>query len=202
MKKNYVVDTNVLLHDPQAIFKFEDNELLIPIYVIEEIDTFKRDSSERGRNAREVVRLLDGLRAEGGCLSEGVALGEGGVLTVYVPRKKPTLEVALNPSSGDHAILKTAIQIRDQHPKERTIFVTMDVSLRIRADALGLETQAYENQRVDPKQLESEVAEVVVSEEEMAVFFKEGSLKVGENPHLIANTSVMLRTGKVGERTG
>ena len=66
MKKRYVLDTNVLLHDPQSIFKFEDNDVIIPIYVIEEIDTFKRDSGERGRNARTVVRNLDGLRDAGG----------------------------------------------------------------------------------------------------------------------------------------
>ena len=72
MKKNYVLDTNVLLHDPHAIFKFEDNDLFLPIYVIEEIDQFKRDSNERGRNARTVSRLLDGLRAKGP-LSGGVS---------------------------------------------------------------------------------------------------------------------------------
>ena len=62
MKKNYVLDTNVLLHDPYAIFKFEDNDLILPIYVIEEIDQFKRDSNERGRNARTICRLLDAQR--------------------------------------------------------------------------------------------------------------------------------------------
>ena len=75
MKKNYVLDTNVLLHDPYAIFKFEDNDLILPIYVIEEIDQFKRDSNERGRNARTVSRLLDALRNKGP-LSGGVSLDE------------------------------------------------------------------------------------------------------------------------------
>ena len=65
MKKNYVLDTNVLLHDPHAIFKFDDNDVIIPIYVIEEVDQFKREGSERGRNARHVVRLLDELREHG-----------------------------------------------------------------------------------------------------------------------------------------
>ena len=60
--KNFVLDTNVLLYDPQAIFKFEDNDVVIPIYVIEEVDQFKRESTERGRNARSISRLLDGLR--------------------------------------------------------------------------------------------------------------------------------------------
>ena len=71
MKKNYVLDTNVLLHDPGSIFRFDDNNVIIPIYVIEEVDQFKREGSERGRNARQVVRLLDELRDSGGSLSRG-----------------------------------------------------------------------------------------------------------------------------------
>ena len=89
MKKNYVLDTNILLHDPSAIFKFEDNHVIIPIYVIEEVDQFKREGSERGRNARQVVRLLDDLRDAGGALSKGVPLKSGGMLRVAVPPRVP-----------------------------------------------------------------------------------------------------------------
>src|SRR5262245_63346002 len=74
--KHFVLDTNVLLHDPRAILQFADNEVVIPIFVLEEIDTFKKEASERGRNAREVARMLDGLRSNGGRLSDGVPLPE------------------------------------------------------------------------------------------------------------------------------
>ncbi|MEO6572992.1 MAG: PIN domain-containing protein, partial [Polyangiaceae bacterium] len=80
MKKNYVLDTNILLHDPQAIFKFEDNDVIIPIFCIEEVDQFKREGSERGRNARQIARVLDDLREAGGSLSKGVPLKSGGTL--------------------------------------------------------------------------------------------------------------------------
>jgi len=159
MKKNYVLDTNVLLHDPHAIFKFEDNDLFLPIYVIEEIDQFKRDSNERGRNARTVSRLLDALRVKGP-LSGGVALSDEGTLRVFVPQTRAELPIALNPGSGDHAILQTALSIRDSHPDTPTIFVTMDVNLRIRGDALGLTTESYENQAVDFEHLESGTIEL------------------------------------------
>jgi PhoH-like ATPase len=202
MKKNYVLDTNVLLHDPQSIFKFEDNDLLIPIYVIEEIDTFKRDAGERGRNARAVVRNLDSLREVGGCLSDGVPVGEGGTLRVHVPDKRPILSIALNPSSGDHAILQTALDLRDASPEKPTIFVTMDVSLRIRADALGLETQAYENQSVDPGTLESAITELIVSQKELETFFKAGFLEPEGEVTVPANASVMLRGPGPQDRTG
>ncbi len=202
MKKNYVLDTNVLLHDPHSIFKFEDNDLLIPIYVIEEIDTFKRDSAERGRNARTVVRLLDGLREQHGCLSNGVPVGDGGTLRVFVPREKPVLSIALNPASGDHAIMQTALNLRDSDANQRTVFVTMDVSLRIRADALGLETQAYENQTVDPDALESDIAEVEVTAEKLDEFFRQGSVELDSERQLPENGSIMLRGPGTTTRTG
>lgn len=202
MKKNYVLDTNVLLHDPNSIFKFEDNDLLIPIYVIEEIDTFKRDTAERGRNARTVVRLLDGLREQHGCLSHGVPVGDGGSLRVYVPTSRPVLSIALNPSSGDHAILQTALNLRDADPDKRTVFVTMDVSLRIRADALGLDTQAYENQTVDPDALESNITDLEVTADQLDTFFRQGSIELSSDNPPPANGSVMLRGPGAGTRTG
>jgi PhoH-like ATPase len=201
MKKNYVLDTNVLLHDPQCIYKFEDNDLLIPIYVIEEIDNFKRDAGERGRNARQVVRNLDALREKGGSLSHAVPVGDGGSLRVFVPGKKSVLSIALNPSSGDNAILQAALDIRDQAPDKPTVFVTMDVSLRIRADALGLATQAYENQTVDPESLESAVFDLVVSSAQMETFFREGRVDV-DAPDIPTNGSVMLRGPGAQDRTG
>ena len=84
--KIFVLDTNVLLHDPQAIFKFEENTVVIPIYVIEEVDQFKKELSERGRNARLIARTLDELREQNGhSLQEGVDIAEGGQLIITTP---------------------------------------------------------------------------------------------------------------------
>ncbi len=83
MRKNYVLDTNVVLYDPRALFKFEDNDVILPIYVIEEIDQFKREGTERGRNARTFSRLLDEQRSRAtgnptGLLSRGLPLESAG----------------------------------------------------------------------------------------------------------------------------
>lgn len=83
MKKTYVLDTNVLIHDPKALFSFADNDVVVPIYVIEEIDTLKRADGERGRNARVVARAIDDLRSKGS-LVEGVSLNNGGNLFVEI----------------------------------------------------------------------------------------------------------------------
>ncbi len=183
MKKNYVLDTNILLHDPYAIFRFDDNNVIIPIYVIEEVDQFKREGSERGRNARHVVRLLDELREQGGSLSKGVTIKSGGTLTVKVPTKRPELPSAIDKAAMDNAILQTAFDVREQDGGRPTVFVTMDTNLRIRADALGMVAETYENQRVEPQRVETGVMEIEVSADEIDSFFQEG--KLTPPPHLI-----------------
>jgi PhoH-like ATPase len=181
VKKNYVLDTNILLHDPHAIFRFDDNNVVIPIYVIEEVDQFKREGSERGRNARHVVRLLDDLREQGGSLSKGVQIKSGGILTVAVPTKRPELPSAIDKAAMDNAILQTAFDIREQDGGRPTVFVTMDTNLRIRADALGMVAETYENQRVEPQKLDNGVTEIEVSADEIDAFFQDGKLAPAAN---------------------
>jgi PhoH-like ATPase len=192
MKKNYVLDTNVLLHDPQAIFRFEDNNVIIPIYVIEEVDQFKREGSERGRNARSIARLLDELRERGGSLSKGVPLDSGGVLRVAVPSKRLALPSAIDHTAMDQAILQTAFDVRENDAGRVTIFVTMDTNLRIRADALGMVAQTYENQRVEFDRLNSGIVDLEMDGGEVDTFFREGRVAPRE-PAPAPNTCVLMR---------
>jgi PhoH-like ATPase len=195
MKKNYVLDTNVLLHDPRAIFRFEDNDVIIPIYCIEEVDQFKREGSERGRNARQIARLLDDLRESGGSLSKGVKLESGGTLMVAVPSKRPELPSAIDKQAMDQAILQTAFDVREQDAERPTIFVTMDTNLRIRADALGMVAETYENQRVEADDLDSGIKEVEVSSTAIDKFFEDGFIKM-ESLSVHPNTCILLRDDK------
>ena len=194
MKKNYVLDTNVLIHDPKAIFKFEDNDLVIPIYVIEEIDQFKREGTERGRNCRHFARTLDELRETSkGHLSEGVPLGEGmGMLRVAVPSTRGDLPVALDHSAQDHAILKTALDVRDRDRTRPTIFITMDTNLRIRADALGMESETYENSRVAIEELDTGIVDLNVDKGDVDAFFQNGQL-VPKSNGLQPNACIVLK---------
>ncbi|MBM4387329.1 MAG: PhoH family protein, partial [Deltaproteobacteria bacterium] len=93
MKKNFILDTNVLLHDPNAIFSFADNNVCVPIYVIEEIDQFKKDLSELGQNARQVSRLLDRFRKQGN-LRDGVKINGGGNVRVLFTEKSHAMDLA------------------------------------------------------------------------------------------------------------
>lgn len=147
--KNFVLDTNVLLYDPQAIFKFEENNLIIPITVIEEIDRFKKDMNETGRNARQVSRFLDDLRKKGS-LSSGVMLESGGTLRVEIYEEKvmKRLPPELREERGDNRILAVAVDVKEKDAQNPIIFVTKDTNLRIKADAIGLVAQDYESDKV------------------------------------------------------
>jgi PhoH-like ATPase len=173
MRKTFVLDTNVLLHDPQALTRFEDNHVVIPIEVVEEIDRFKRDPAEKGRNARQVSRLLDDLRARGN-LADGVPNGDqGGTLKVVFCRSETlaTLPPELKAGNGDNNILAVALEqqrleavIGDQPP---VVLVTKDTNLRIKADAVGLIAEDYTSDRVDIADLYPGFCELWVSAEQM-----------------------------------
>ncbi len=173
MRKTFVLDTNVLLHDPGALGRFEDNNIVIPIEVVAEIDRFKRDPAEKGRNAREVSRLLDDLRTRGN-LADGVALDpQGGTLKVVFCRSETlaTLPPELQGDGGDNNILAVALEqqsleavIGDQPP---VVLVTKDTNLRIKADAVGLSAQDYTSDRVDIADLYPGFCELWVSAEQM-----------------------------------
>ncbi|MFO0661080.1 MAG: PIN domain-containing protein [Polyangiaceae bacterium] len=194
MKKNYVLDTNVLLHDPRAIFQFEDNDVIIPIFVIEEVDQFKREGTERGRNARTVCRFLDELRDTEGSLSNGVRLKEGGSLRVWVPPHRNGFTGGPRDTrSQDDAILQTAIEVSKDNKDRPTVFVTMDTNLRIRADAVGVHTETYENQRVELNELEGGLLEKEVPGSVVDQFFHDGRYEPPAEWSLAANACVSLR---------
>jgi PhoH-like ATPase len=192
VKKNYVLDTNVLLHDPHAVFRFEDNNVIIPIYAIEEVDQFKREGSERGRSARTIARLLDDLREKGGSLSKGVPLESGGTLRVAVPAKRLALPSAIDHSAMDQAILQTAFDVRENDGGRPTVFVTMDTNLRIRADALGMVAETYENQRVVSDQAGSGIGELEVDGASVDALFRDGRVAAVE-PVPVPNACLLLR---------
>jgi PhoH-like ATPase len=182
LKKNFVLDTNVLLHDPGSIYAFEENAVIIPIYVIEEIDKFKRDLSELGRSAREVSRSLDELRSDGN-IAEGVDLDGGGSLRVAFTAKRIPEEALQDRHAIDNKILAVALDVKEHDSGGRTILVTKDVNLRLRADALGLEAEDYDHDRVEITELYTGVMELELSGEEIDLFYKQGFLPLTDLYH-------------------
>src|SRR5688572_18543538 len=175
--KNYILDTNVLLHDPNSILNFQENTVLIPIDVIEEIDRFKREPSELGQNARSVSRCLDELRVKGR-LSEGVPLSNGGRLRIIFPERGANGTLNFGNNTVDSRILTLALNVYKVNPDVPTILVTKDINLRIKADALGLQAEDYETDRVLIKDLYTGIFDLQVSTEKMAAFRAKGELEL------------------------
>ena len=184
--KNFILDTNVLLHDPQSLFKFQDNNIIIPITVIEEVDRFKKDMNETGRNARMVSRILDAMR-EKGSLASGVSMPGGGTLRVELFTEKhfKNLPVDLRVDNGDNRILAVALDIKDRFPDMQAIFVTKDSNLRIKADAIGVVAEDYESDKVDIQDLYAGTRSVEVPPEAVDRFYGQGwieaPLELGPN---------------------
>ena len=206
--KTYVLDTNVLLHDPQSIFKFADNNLAIPVEVLEELDAIKGEqSTERGRNARWVHRILSQLLPDSRSMLEGVKLETGGTLSVIINplladpalANSPVLQklraVLPDLAKKDNRIIAAALYVKDRFPPP-TILVTKDVNVALKARALGLEAQDYLNDKVPAEDEEAAYREIPLTVYELQRFCSEGEFDLGREASdgLVLNDYVLLRS--------
>jgi PhoH-like ATPase len=141
MRKIYVVDTNVLVHDPEALLRFEDNEIVLPIAVIEELDGLKRGHGEIPASVRQALRQIDALREQGN-LSRGVPLAHGGSLRVETGDEVPGRPRV----SADDSIIMTAVKL-GAHSRQPVVLVSKDLAVRIKAEAQGVAAQDYRNDK-------------------------------------------------------
>jgi len=173
MKKTYILDTNVLISDPSCIYKFEDNDLIVPILVLEELDKLKSKPDEVGRNAREATRVLESA-AGGQDLRVGVELRNGGHLRILAATgdlKKVLPPELSHGSSLDNMILGFVLQIMDG--EESPILVSKDINVRVKCAALGIPAQDYKSQRVsdDVGDLYTGVKVIMTTEELIGEFY-------------------------------
>ena len=173
--KTFVLDTNVLLHDPDSIFSFKDNKVVIPMIVIEELDSFKKLNDERGRAARLVTRSLDGLRHIGK-LSKGVNIQDDGILKIEMTPKDIELPVDFEGHKSDNQILSIALNLKSKG--EKVFFITKDINLRIKAEILNIQTQDYEKSKVKMDELYTGWREIRVPAEVIDKFYKDGSVVI------------------------
>lgn len=147
--KIFVLDTNVILHNCRAIYAFQENDIVIPITVLEELDKFKKNEDELGWNCRNFTRELDAM-ASNGIFSEGVSLGEGlGRLFVKNNAKYPEIvKSAFAEQIPDHRIIATAVIVKNENPNRTVIMVSKDINLRMKARSIGLIAQDFENDKI------------------------------------------------------
>ncbi len=200
MRKNFVLDTNVLLHDSNCLRAFADNIVNIPISVIEELDMFKKDQSELGRNARRIAREIDTYR-ESGNLREGVPLPGQGAIRVVLGKSKLPPEFSVSRPMDD-SILAAAVWLLETEPDVPVVFVTKDTNLRIRADALNIHAEDYDREGVDLSELFSGTVELDVDPEAIEAIYTEGGVAwAGLADRLYPNQYVTLRNRFMPTRT-
>jgi PhoH-like ATPase len=191
--KSFVLDTNVLLHNPNALYLLQDNEIIIPFDVIEELDTFKTNNDDLGRNARTIIRTLDQLRAKGN-LSEGVDIEmTGGRVFVNIDTSIDKCPM-LHGDTPDNRIICTAHSLKEKG--KRVTFISKDINARIKADSIGLIAEDFEAQKVDFEHLYAGYREMVVTSDAIDELYRNKELRVhipeGQNK-LLANEFVILK---------
>ena len=193
MCKAFVLDTNVLLNDPDSIFSFEDNDVVIALAVLRELERFKTELTERGRNARQVIRVLDDLRNEGGNLSSGIQLDGGGTLRVDTTGA----EQLLKSTKADDLLIPVIKRISDGG--QETVLLTQDIAFRVKADALGIKVQEYRREtcRTDYSGL---VGPVDIDDEFIDSLFEKKTVSANLGQEFLSNQFVLIRSfsGKSG----
>src|SRR4051812_19767276 len=187
--KHFVLDTNVLLHNPAALFLFADNEVIIPFDVIEELDKFKTNNDDLGRNARSVIRHLDRLR-EAGNLSQGVRVPETGGLVRVILEEDQKLCPGLTVNTPDNRIICTAFALHREG--KRVVFISKDINARIKSDTLGIVTEDFEAQKVDFEHLYTGWREIMVSGDVIDALFAKKQYAL-DGLDLNANEFVLLK---------
>ncbi|MBR2619006.1 MAG: PhoH family protein [Paludibacteraceae bacterium] len=154
-KKNFVLDTNVILHDYKCIYNFQENDVYIPIVVLEELDKFKKGNEEINYNARQFAREMDTIIISDDFFEQGAQIGEGlGKLYVVLTKEmSKTISDAFMERTPDHRILATTEDVQKSHPDMKTILVTKDINLRMKARAVGLMAEDYFNDKITSKDI-------------------------------------------------
>ena len=181
--KHFVLDTNVLLHNPDALFVFQENHIVIPYPVIEELDAMKRREDDVGRNARAAIRHLDRIRREG-MLTVGVDLSLLGIAargasgTLSIDTEDHERPAVIHQDKPDNRIIAVAWHLHRQG--KRAVFVSKDLAARIKSDALGIRTEDFQNQKVDADRLYTGFIEIETPRELIDELYRDRMLGVAK----------------------
>ena len=193
-KKIFIIDTNVVLFDPNAVFSFGEHDVVIPIVVVEEVDKFKRDQSENGRNARTFSRVIDELRAKGP-LSKGIPIKGGGKLFIDIGVTERIPELPdLDMSKADNQMLAMAKRYSLTHKNAEVVFISKDINLRIKADACGVRAEDYEPSKFEVDDIYTGTASINVKGSLIDDFYAKRKMGIeGIEKKLYANQFIFIK---------
>lgn len=198
--KTFVIDTNVLLYDPESIFKFANNIVVIPVTVLEELDKLKRVPGDLGKNSRAAIRLLDSLKERGtGNLHTGVVVAEGPTIRVVTEYKNGS-KFALSLEVEDNKIIMAAYILFEKG--ERVVFVSKDLAARVKAESIGLEAEDYENLKVSYDSLSRGIRRIQTEKHDIDLFYKNGAVKVDPSYEFFANDYCVLTSAENSSAVG
>ena len=204
-KKNYIIDTSVLLSDADALFAFENNDVFIPLKVLEEVDKHKKRQDSVGFHARKVIKHFDGLR-ERGSLHKGIRPEKGmGVIKVCEPGPEDALPRSLDFSISDHIILASALEVQTCWPKRKTVVVSRDINMRVIANAIDLGAEDYETHQAveDADKLYDGFCEILVDDQLIDLFYADEEITLEEEQasNLYPNQFLMLKSSANPKKT-
>ncbi|MGL4402798.1 MAG: PhoH family protein, partial [Fusobacteriaceae bacterium] len=202
MKKIFVLDTNILIHDPRSIYSFKESEVVLPIFVIEEIDDLKRKPTT-AIQARMASRVIEEIRKKG-CIAKGIKLEEDIVFRVEIKNDPELLPKSLRRDIGDNKIISAILGIQKENPEKNVVLITKDINMRIKADALGIRVEDYETDMVRYSDLYEGYYEVEISKENFEKYEKSGKIKAIDlevGIELQPNCFLKMRNG-TNETTG
>ena len=173
MKKRYVVDTSVCLTSANSLYSFKNNDIIIPIKVLEEIDGHKKRQDVVGSNARQTIRILDSLRQKGS-LSDGVRLGKGkGIVRVVNSVVSDIMPAELSKEAADNKIISCALKLSNAEQDRKVILVSRDINMRVIANSLGIIAEDFEGEHVleDSSKLYTGTHDLLIDDEVIDLFY-------------------------------
>ena len=204
-KKNYVIDTSVFLSDADALFSFANNDIFIPLKVLEEVDGHKKRQDSVGFHARKFIKHLDGLRTNGS-LNKGVRPNQGkGIIKVCDADYSDVLPRSLDLAIADHIILASALKVQKEWEKRKTVVVSRDINMRVIANSLGLEAEDYETLQAveDADKLYDGFEEILVDDQIIEHFYAGEEIVLDEEQavRLHPNQFLMLQSSANPKKT-
>jgi PhoH-like ATPase len=205
-KKFYVLDTSVYLTDSSSIYSYGNNDIIVPLVVLEELDNNKKRPNGIGINARSIIRILDKLR-EKGQFQKGIRIRKGAGLIFTVAPELNELPVGYDPEIADHQIIATALTVQREHPNKKVVVVSNDINLRIKCDAIGVAAEAYATENVIEKgnDLYSGFTKVLVDDQIIDRFYSGEDIIISEvseeKVDLYPNQFIMLVSSSNDKKT-
>lgn len=198
MRKIYILDTNALIYEPRSLFAFDDNEVVIPLTVLDELDKHKNGITQSAKHARMVIRSLDEMRALGN-INEGVLTERGGIIRVEL-NNIDNVPDGLDSNRPDNRIISVALNLKKKHSDKKVIIITKDINLRVKANSLEVEAQDYTSDTVieNLDDLYSGHTKIIVDRDDIDNLYKLGQIPVknitrplfpNEYVHLVSNTN-------------